>query len=162
MDTNKDMKRSSGGFVCIQENIFLLFCGGNREDCFNDFFQLNIEDTNWKEIKFMDNNEEIISKRFGFAYCYDYKNNNLYLHGGQNFKESKFFSALVRIKLNVKNDGLVEICNTECLTKFPIDINNDPIYRNSHCMCIYGNNLFLFGGGNSEGLLNDFWKYSMH
>ena len=113
----------------------------------------------------------------------------LYIHGGQNHFESSFFSDFFSIKIKFsenlnnetlknnesfnKNDNqlskksfnssnfqLIEFRN---IIKYPTDIKNTPCERNSHSMCIDNINkkiLYIFGGGNSIGLLNDLWEYN--
>lgn len=48
------------------------------------------------------------------------------------------------------------------LIKFPVDIVKTPCERNSHTMAFdQKDSLYIFGGGNSSGLLSDLWKYSI-
>lgn len=115
----------------------------------------------------------------------------LYIHGGQNLFKNAFFSDFFYIKIktsenlneepNSKSQETViksvnersiklnsskdlEITEFRNLIKYPIDIYNTPCERNSHSMCIEGLNrkkLYIFGGGNSIGLLNDLWEYNL-
>jgi len=52
----------------------------------------------------------------------------------------------------------------ENLTKYPLDILKFPTERNSHSSVFdpYINSIFIFGGGNLDGLNNELWEFSLN
>jgi hypothetical protein len=166
--------RSSAVVLNLGSNRFFLFGGGSREKTFNDFWILLVKKNQNQaaELKWVDiaeNNVEIPNSRFGSAGCVtkDKINQNLYtlyIHGGQNFFENKIFGDMLIIKLSEtleNSNNFYKIVGIENITTYPIDIKTTPIQRNSHCMVTFNEDLYIFGGGSSDGLLNDLWQFNI-
>jgi hypothetical protein len=168
-NTNSKLKkspddRSSGLLLNIDKDRFLLFGGGNREKTFNDFWILKIDNNNgtyeqtWHEIKANLN----INSRFGMVGLNI--NNNIWIHGGQNYFESRYYADLILLnsQKQVENNNIT-LSFVKNFTNFPLDIKNIPKERNSHAIAPVKINenlfIYLFGGGCNEGLLNDLWQF---
>jgi len=169
--------RSSSVLLNIHENRFFLFGGGNREKTFSDFWVVTLQKlikTNKSQLKWQDiagvtnnssNNFEL-QARFGSAAWITKDNNTqgvytIYIHGGQNFFENKIYGDMLIIKLIELDDDNIKIEHIDSISTFPLDINSTPIQRNSHSMINFNENLFIFGGGSSGGLLNDLWQFDI-
>lgn len=154
MEDNKNLPsaRSAGVFINITKDTFILFGGGNREETFNDSWVLKIVDneSNWEKLSL----SKYIQPRFGSSgsTC----GNKIYIHGGQNYLESKFYGDLIEIQMKEK---CLEVIKNH--TIYPIDETKTPLERNSHSISFKDNILYLFGGGTSSGLLNDLWSFNI-
>jgi hypothetical protein len=153
MEENKKLPslRSSGTFLSLSKGTFLLLGGGNREETFNDVWLLKVNENeqNWEELSL----SKYIQPRFGSSAVII--NNNFYIHGGQNYLESKFYGDLLQMQ---HKDKRVEVIKNH--TIYPINIETTPCERNSHSFAPNGNIIYLFGGGTSTGLLNDLWSFN--
>lgn len=143
----------------------------------------------WKKLSMGKNSENSFKARFGHTGIIQ-KNEidnsiSLFIHGGQNHFTSAFYLDFLSIKfqnsenlnesdrkesnmiLQINNKNTIK--NYECVEfknyiKFPVDINKTPCERNSHAMSLNNptkKSLFIFGGGNGSGLLNDLWEFNI-
>ncbi len=99
-----------------------------------------------------------ITPRFGCAMAFI--KDKIYIHGGQDLNQS-FYADLFEIEL-IKNkenefDSVKFIQNH---VKYPISTNKIPCERNSHSIFNIENDIFIYSGGNSNGLIGDLWMYS--
>lgn len=166
MEENKKVPeaRSSGILVNVNNGECLLFGGGSREGTYNDFWTLNTKDKTWGELKTVSCH---IPPRFGCVGVI--ANSDLYIHGGQNYLESKFYADMLHVKLNYKEiESKINSSSFDLIVKnqtlYPVDKSNitTPCERNSHSI-IYDQDklLYIFGGGCTDGLLNDLWSYDI-
>jgi hypothetical protein len=150
-NNKKPAERSAGNLIKLSD-AFLLFGGGNRKETFKDTWLLKItneKEYTWNEISL----NRYIEPRFGSAAAY--LGDNIYIHGGQNYNEGRFYGDLHQIAL--KDSKLNYVKNH---TIYPINKEQTPVERNSHSICDNGADLFyIFGGGNSTGLLDDLWTF---
>jgi N-acetylneuraminic acid mutarotase len=154
METNKSpSERSAGNLIKLKDNSFFLFGGGSREETFRDTWILKVnndKEYTWQEVSL----NKYIEPRFGsISACL---NESIYIHGGQNYLEHKVYGDLHQIRLN---DSKLEYVKNH--TIYPINIDATPIERNSHAICHDDEKLYLFGGGNSKGLLDDLWSFDI-
>ena len=144
----------------------------------------------WEKFTFTNNEMEILKPRFGhtgIVHKAKLDNSlNLYIHGGQNHFSGSFYSDFFLVKfkeedeLNKSQENVFRIKNfgknsnnsiysknfifseIKNLIKYPIDIINTPCERNSHTLSFDNkNSLYIFGGGNGSGLLNDLWEFNI-
>ncbi len=143
----------------------------------------------WKKLSNENFSENLFKARFGHCGIIsrnDLENSfNLFIHGGQNHFTSSFYLDFFSIKFQYLensnnffekvNDFVLQINtndgikNYDCMEyknfiKFPVDINKSPCERNSHAIAINNitkKSIFIFGGGNGSGLLNDLWEFSL-
>lgn len=137
----------------------------------------------WKKISAQNNNENSFTERFG--HCGVVIRNDkedyvqIYIHGGQNHFKSAFYLDFFLIKIRKDEDitknnltatdktshfNNLQFIEFKNLIKYPVDIYNTPCERNSHTMCFDNTNkqfIYIFGGGNNLGLLNDLWAYDL-
>jgi hypothetical protein len=204
---NLPESRSSGLFLTVSKNIYVLICGGNREKAFDDIWTLHFDSKDeqnnsiikcakWtKKTDIKKSNIFNYSARFGLVGVpIRYENNekiDIYLHGGQNHFTGQFHADLyvLRLKRNEINSFTIEnnsninqslssesledklkdleIKDYTCydfknLISQPIDTSKVPCERNSHSIAYDNkNSIYIFGGGNSSGLLNDLWQYNI-
>jgi hypothetical protein len=153
METNKKpSERSAGNLINLKNSTYLLFGGGNREETFRDTWILQANNENeyiWTEV----NLNRYIEPRFGSVAAN--VGNSIYLHGGQNYLEQKVYGDMHQMKLS--NDLKLEYVKNH--TVYPINIEETPIQRNSHSICNDGKVIYIFGGGNASGLLDDLWSF---
>jgi len=155
--------RSSGTLLNVSKNEFLLIAGGNREKTFNDIWQLKIDQIDgkftatWNEVN---TNGNTFQPRFGtcgLKVNLEEEKNTLWIHGGQNFFEAKHYADMLELEINSNNSELISCLNH---TIYPLNNLTTPRERNSHCIVNNNNELYLFGGGSQEGLLNDLWSFN--
>jgi len=159
--------RSSGLLLNINKGEFILFGGGNREKTFNDFWHLKIHKNSFEWQEIICSSE--ISCRFGIAgvVIVNGENNNkdkdinIFVHGGQNYFENKHYADMILLNLNYNFEdfSLKQISFVKNFTTYPLNIISCPRERNSHAMVSSQNMLYVFGGGSSDGLLNDLWEF---
>ena len=154
MEDNKKIpgERSAGVLLNLEKDIYFLFGGGNRDQTFNDSWLIKVleGETLWEELSL----NKYIQARFGSSAISI--NNNIYIHGGQNYLESKFYGDFYQMQIKEKR---VEIIKNH--TIYPFEIDKFPCERNSHSIAYYQNKIYLFGGGNGQGLLNDLWSFDI-
>ena len=164
MTSTNEMPKARANGILIEydknKNIYLLIGGSDRNQGFNDFWLLLIEEKKWKKI-LIPELSNIYTPRIGVAYSViENKDNSLilYIHGGQDFFNKKFYSDMLYINIDKLNPEKSKVINN---TVLPLDINKNPCDRNSHCMVKDDNKerLYIFGGGTQEQLLNDLWCY---
>ena len=154
--------------------------GGNRVTTFHDFWSLRLIQKNeaisykWSKLE---NNFEM-APRFGSVLNYVSTKNSLFIHGGQNFMINECYSDLYKIKLNInlpETDSkskikikvdfnpTIKLESLKNLTLYPIDYFKTPVERNSHTSVIDSEtgSIFIFGGANTSGLLNDLWEFKI-
>jgi len=171
--------RSSGTLLNIGSSEFILIAGGNREKTYNDIWHMSITSNNeviWNEIKNKYNHT--LQQRFGCAGVTSKTEDgviNIWLHGGQNFFENKHYADMVLLKLQKNFSNIYELTSMKNYTNYPLDNKTTPRERNSHCL-VYNSYrdkdqdqdedeknkeiFYLIGGGSSEGLQNDIWKFN--
>lgn len=140
----------------------IILGGSSREKCFNDFWILTINNSinlafKWKNLKINDNCSTI-TPRFGSTMVFT--NNKIYIHGGQDLNQN-FYADLFEVEIikNKENEyDSVNFIKNHVL--YPLSLNKYPSERNSHCSYLSDNDLLLFGGGNSSGLIDDMWIFS--
>jgi hypothetical protein len=171
--------RSSASLLFIGGDNFILVGGASREKPFSDIWRLKIlkeKDIShfryeWSELKFED--DTCISPRFGTAGIIldlEYTTNFnkqleeavVWLHGGQNYFESKHFADMLRINIiKEKENDKYQIKSIKNFTNYPLNPLTTPTERNSHTMNYHDKKLYIFGGGSNEGLLNDLWSFNL-
>ncbi len=167
LDKISPKSRSSGSLINIKEGTFILYGGSSREESFNDFWLLELIESDskltfdWKNIKYKEeenndnNNKTFLTERYGCAVgVYE---NKIFLHGGQNIQQI-IFPDLYSVKFSIEERIISSVKN---LTKYPIDFKTTPNQRNSHLYYQYNDLLIIYGGGNNDGLLNDSFVYDL-
>jgi hypothetical protein len=162
-------ERSSAVFLNLTNGDFLLFGGGSRTKEFNDFWILKVVqlksnmrhiEYSWEEYPKQIPNH--FPARFGCVGAVTTCNNSheVYIHGGQNNTScaiyADFFSIQLPSNTNIFKDHNITYKNLTC---YPINPSKTPKERNSHSIVQKNDLIYIFGGGNSEGLLNDLWCY---
>ena len=142
------------------KNTYLLIGGSDRNKGYNDAWLLLIDDKKWQKL-FIPELSQIFSPRSGVAYSVVENNEKtltLYIHGGQDFFNQRFYSDMLHVTLDKINIEQSKVVNNTIL---PLDISRNPCDRNSHCMVKDEllEKLYIFGGGTKDKLLNDLWNY---
>ena len=152
MTSTNEMPKARANGILIEydknKNIYLLIGGSDRNQGFNDFWLLLIEGKKWLKISIPEL-ANIYTPRIGVAYSViENKDNSLilYIHGGQDFFNQKFYSDMLYINIDKTNPEKSKVINN---TVLPLDINKNPCDRNSHCMVKdeKKEKLYIFGGG---------------
>ena len=164
MDKAENMPKARANGILVEydknKNSYLLIGGSDRNQGYNDSWLLLIDSKKWQKI-LIPELTKIFTPRSGVAYSLIENNENiisLYIHGGQDYFNQKFYSDMLFISIDKQNPEKSTIVNN---TIFPFDITKNPSERNSHCMVKDNTKdiLYIFGGGTNEKLLNDLWCY---
>ena len=164
MNTEQKAPNARANGILIEydknKNSYLLIGGSDRNQGYNDVWLLLIDEKKWQKLS-MPELTNIFTPRSGVAYSVIENNDkilSLYIHGGQDYFNQKFYSDMLYVDIDKTNPEKTKVVNN---TIFPLDINKNPCERNSHCMVKDDNKelLYIFGGGKNEKLLNDLWCY---
>ena len=162
--SNEIMPKARANGILIEydknKNEYLLIGGSDRTQGFNDFWLLLISEKKWQKLSIPELSN-IFTPRIGVAYSVTENNDNslsLFIHGGQDFFNQKFYSDMIHILIDKSNPEKSKAVNKIVL---PLDISKNPCDRNSHCMVKDDDKekIYIFGGGKKEQLLNDLWCY---
>ncbi|CAK84750.1 unnamed protein product (macronuclear) [Paramecium tetraurelia] len=147
--------RGGCNFLQYDKGKYLVIGGVNRSENglqeFNDFWTLHLplKDGNlagiWKELTL--ENQQLYTSRSSQAACIS-DDKMIYIFGGQKFLESQSTDEFYRIDTAQKVLTIVKS-------------KNKPKARNSHTLTYFNERLFLFGGANENGPLNDLHIYDI-
>ena len=156
--------RSNGILIEYDKNnnSYLLIGGSDRNQGYDDIWLLLLTEKKWNKLSIPELSKAL-TPRIGVAYSLIENNDNilsLYIHGGQDFFNQKFYADMLYVNIDKKNIEKTKIVNN---TLYPLNISETPCERNSHCMVKddYKDKLYIFGGGTKEKLMNDLWCYDL-
>ncbi|CAD8125679.1 unnamed protein product [Paramecium sonneborni] len=147
--------RGGCNFMQYDKGKYIVVGGVNRSENglqeLNDFWTLHLplKDGNlagiWKEL--IIENQQLYTSRSSQAACIS-DDKMVYIYGGQKFLESQSTDEFYRIDTVQKVLSIVKS-------------KNKPKARNSHTLTYYKERLYLFGGANDNGPLNDLHIYDI-
>ena len=164
MSSSEEVPKARANGILVEynknKNEFLLIGGSDRNQGYNDVWLLLIDSKKWKRLSIPELTN-IYTPRSGVSYSVIENNDkiiSLYIHGGQDYFNQKFYSDMFYVIIDKLNPEKSKVVNN---TVLPLDISKNPCERNSHCMVKDDKKekLYLFGGGTNEKILNDLWCY---
>eukprot|EP00013_Stygamoeba_regulata_P019579 CAMPEP_0177654394 /NCGR_PEP_ID=MMETSP0447-20121125/14303_1 /TAXON_ID=0 /ORGANISM="Stygamoeba regulata, Strain BSH-02190019" /LENGTH=621 /DNA_ID=CAMNT_0019158029 /DNA_START=286 /DNA_END=2149 /DNA_ORIENTATION=- len=131
------VKRRYRHSACIFGNCMFVFGGeqgGEQGVCFNDFYELNLETNEWREVHATGTVPEPRSGHTAVVH-----DGSMYIFGGKN-KSPQYFRSIYRFRFDTRTWSQVTADGIA------------PPRTYNHSAFIYRNNLYVFGGYGIEGV----------